>query len=148
MTVTLSWPDIRRAARVGVERHLAALDRQLPDKHGYAGDGWSIHIEGAIGECAVAHALGRPWDASVNTFKSRPDVGPVEVRTRSRDDYELIVRVDDRDDSPYVLVVGRAPTYRVVGWCWGHEAKRPEWVRTHGDRPPAYFVPQSALRPL
>ncbi len=146
--VTLKWADVERAAKVGIARHIEALHRGLPDKHGYDGDGWSIHIEGAIGELAIATALGRPWDATINTFKSQPDVGRAEVRTRSKSYYELIVRPDDRDDSPYILVTGKAPHYQVVGWCWGHEAKKPEYWRTHGDRPGAYFVPHAALRPL
>ena len=38
-------------------------------------------VLGALGEIAVAKALNMFWDSSLNTFKSRGDVGDVEVRT-------------------------------------------------------------------
>lgn len=148
MTVTLTPYEVQMGATVGLRRHLEALELRLPDRHGYQGDGWGIHIEGALGELALAKYLGKYWDGSVNTFKRQGDVGQIQVRTRSRDDFELLVRPDDRDEDIFVLVVGQAPRYRVVGWIRGSEAKRPEWQQTYGQRPPAYFVPQASLKPL
>jgi hypothetical protein len=64
------------------------------------------------------------------------------------DDFDLLVRPNDKDDAPYVLMVGVAPLFRFAGWKLGRDCKRAEWVRTHGDRPPAYFVPQAFLGDL
>jgi hypothetical protein len=146
--IKLTDSEVEMAAQVGLRRQLEALRKGLPDKHGYEGDGWGIHIEGALGELALAKFLGVYWDGSVNTFKTKGDLGETEVRTRSRSDYDLIVREDDREDAVYVLVVGKAPAYRVVGWMLGKEAKQDRWVRTYGGRTPAYFVPQAALHPF
>jgi hypothetical protein len=33
----------------------------------------------------------------------------------------------------------------VRGWLFGRDAKRAEWMRSHGGRPGAYFPPDSAL---
>lgn len=144
--MTLTPYELHLAASVGVRRQIEAMSAGRPDRHGHSGAGWNLHLEGACGELAVAKALGRYWDGSVNTFKKGGDVGAVQVRTRSKHEYELIVRQGDRDSDVFVLVTGVAPSYRVRGWLRGGDAKRPEWEKTHGDRPPAWFVPHAALK--
>ena len=144
-TVTLTMHEINMAANVGLMRQLCALKAGKHDAHGFDGDGWSEHIEGACGELAVAKILGRYWDGSVNTFKA-DDLPGLQIRTRSRHDYDLIVRPGDDDQAVWVLVTGRCPEYRVRGWINGAEAKRAEWLRNYGGRPAAYFVPAEQLR--
>jgi hypothetical protein len=58
------------------------------------------------------------------------------------------VREDDADADCFVLVTGVAPLFRVWGFCSGGEAKQERFLKTYGNRPSAYFVPKSALRPL
>lgn len=133
-------------ALVGINRQIAALRRGLPDRNGHAGLGWNLHIEGACGEIAVAKVLDRFWSASINTFKAASDLnGRLEIRTRSKNEYELIVRADDDEAGIYVLVTGMAPIFDVIGWIRGKEAKREEWWAEHGGRPGAWFVPHKAL---
>jgi hypothetical protein len=137
---------------LGARRHAEALARGLPDRHG-AKQSWDLHIEGAMGEAAAAKALDRYLSPTSLTFRSRADVGEVEVRTRGfdkdgRDTYELIVRKDDKDDARFILVTGRAPKFDVHGFILGRDAKRPEWLKGHGGREQAYFVPRSALTSL
>lgn len=147
MTVRLTAYELMQAATAGCLRQISALVKNLPDKHGFAGLGWSEHIEGACGEMAVAKVVNRYVSGSVNTFKVGGDIGgTIQVRTRSRHDYELIVRPDDRSEDVFVLVTGRAPEYEVRGWIRGEQAKRPDWLASHGGRAPAYFVPASALQ--
>jgi hypothetical protein len=146
--IHLTWFEVAMAANVGVMRQLAALRAGRPDRHGYQGLGWTEHCEGACGELVVAKALGTYWSGSVNTFKV-PDLGGnLQVRTRSEDNYELIVRINDSNDDRFVLVTGRAPIFHVRGWISGGAAKREEWLQTHAGRPAAYFVPQIALQPM
>jgi len=148
MAVTLTSFEIFQAAMIGAKRNIEAKVRRLPDRHGFTGSGWDAHIEGACGEIAVAKFLGLYWGGSVNTFKTGGDVSGLEVRTRSESHYDLIIRDNDPPDSIYILVIGQCPTYQVVGWVRGREGKRAEYRKTHGGRPGAYFVPQSALRPI
>jgi hypothetical protein len=149
MKVTLRWFEVLLAASVGVRRQLEALRASLPDCHGFDGEtSWQVHIEGACGEMAFAKAARLFWSGSVNSFKNGCDMGNIQVRTRSREDYDLIVRENDRDEDAFVLVIGKAPEYRVVGWIRGADAKRPEWRKTYGNRPAASFVPQAALRDM
>lgn len=147
MIVKLTAYELMQAATMGSLRQISAITKGLPDRHGFAGLGWSEHIEGSCGELAVAKALDRYCSGSVNTFKTGGDLGAnVQIRTRSRHDYELIVRPDDRDDDMFVLVTGRSPEMTIRGWLTGAEAKRAEWMRTHGNRSAAFFVPSTALR--
>lgn len=133
------------ASEVGRLRHLAAIKAGRRDQHGFEGDGWSVHIEGACGECAVAKALGLYWNGSINTFKA-DDIPGAQIRTRSRHDWQLYVRPHESNQAAWILVTGRCPNYQIHGWLYGHEAKQEQWLCDHGGRPPAYFVPNSELR--
>lgn len=147
MRVTLTWNEAAMAADVGRRRQLESLRSGLRDKHGYEGDGWGNHIEGAMGEIALAKHLGVYWDGSINTFKAN-DLPGLQVRTRSRPTYELIIRKDDSPDERFVLVTGRCPNYTIQGWIAGRDGMQEQWLAAHGGRAPAYFVPHSALRPI
>lgn len=142
--VRLTPIEVAVAAMVGVNRQNTAIRDGRPDRHGFEGPGWNVHIEGAAGEMAVAKALGIYWPCAVNTFKM-PDVGRLQVRTRSDKKYDLIVRHCDSPHEVFVLVIGRVPTFEVVGWIKGVDAQRDEWLQDYGGRPPAWFVPQKAL---
>ena len=144
--VNLDEAELVYAAHVGIRRQIEAVSRALPDRNGYDGLGWDVHIEGACGELALAKFLGRYWSASNGSFRRAADVGRLEVRTRSRHDYELIIRPDDDPMKYYALVTGRAPSYRIRGFLLGEDARRPEWWQTHGGRPAAWFVPTEQLR--
>jgi hypothetical protein len=154
MRIQLSEEERGRAKAIASRRHHEAKRMSCRDVHGCSDDpGW--HEIGALGECAVAKGLGIPWDPPINSFRSLPDIqwGPlgIEVKTRTKSWYELIVRGDDRIDWAYILVLpgGDAlvdnASWIIRGWIMGHDAQRPEWVQTHGQRDPAWFVPHSAL---
>lgn len=144
--VTLARHEVELAAGVGLRRQVDAVTAGRPDRHGYSGLGWTEHVEGACGELVVARFLGRYWDGSNGTYRSAADVGAVEVRTRSRHDYDLIIREDDTPGSVFILVTGRAPAYWVRGWIRAADAREhPEWRQAHGGREPAWFVPVAAL---
>jgi hypothetical protein len=146
MDVKLEWHEVVMASEIGRYRQLASIKRGLADKHGFSGDGWSEHVEGACGEMVVAKHLGVYWDGGINTFKE-PDLPGIQVRTRSRHSFDLIVRPDDSDTDQFVLVTGHCPSYRIRGWILGRDAKKPEHLKDHGGRPPAYFVPAELLLP-
>jgi hypothetical protein len=143
--VTLEQFEWAMAVGVGIRRQMASISR--PDNHGFHGDGWGVHIEGACGEMAVAKAVNVYWDGSVNSFR-RPDLPGIQVKTRSEDFYDLIVRPCDDDDAAFVLVSGKSPSFTIHGWIRGAEAKQEAFLQTHGGRPPAYFVPKDRLRPI
>ena len=148
--IRLGYSELVIGAVVGILRHIEAVVRGRPDRHGFEGDGWGAHIEGALAEMAAAKAINAYWDAPLNTFNSpsRGDVGPYEVRRRSRQDYEVLIRPGDADSKVHIAVFGCAPRFRIAGWLFGYEAKKDEWLQGHADRDPAWFMPQCKLRGL
>lgn len=147
--IQLTNHELMMAALVGVMRHVGSLKRGLQPKHGCKEDEcWQVHLEGACGEAALAKYLNLFWDGTVNTFKRGGDVGEFQVRTRSRHDYELLIRHDDPPEKIYWLVTGLAPSYVIRGWMRGSEVMMHEdWYKSHGGRPPAWFAPQRFLHP-
>jgi len=134
---------------LGTGRQEEALQSKRKDQHGFDGkDGLKIHIEGAAGEIAFAKAFGLYPGFTINTFKAADIGSNIQVRTRSERRYGLIVRPDDDDDAVFVHVIGSRPNYTIMGWLLGKDAKRAGYSETHGDRPPAFFVPSEDLRDL
>jgi hypothetical protein len=148
--VRLTDADVAAIRRTAQLRQRAAEQQGRPDRHGYAGDApGSLHVLGCVGELALARALGAPWDQSVNTYHTRPDVAGYEVRCRSRHTYDLIHRTDDDPTRRYALVTWERhnPWEALVhGWLPGADCRRPEWEQTHGRRERAWFVPKECLR--
>ena len=108
-----------------------------------------IDIQGVCGELAVAKAINRYWQPSVNTFHGVPDIAPdIEVRCTDKPDNCLVVRDNDPDDRWYFLVIGVPPKFDVKGYIRGSDAKEDQWKRNPGGHRPAWFVPQSQLRPV
>lgn len=148
--VALTPVEAAMAGAVGSIRHGMSVGDRRQDRHGLKpeDDGLQCHILGAAGELAVAKMLGRYWGGDVNTFK-RPDLGSnIQVRTRSRHDYDLLIRPDDNPDEIFIHITG-SPTRLVIhGWIYGREGMLDEFVQTYGGRPAAWFVPKRVLRPL
>jgi hypothetical protein len=148
--VTLSLAEMLAGSNVGIIRRYESWKRHHKPSNGIPDDqfGCGVQVEGALGEIAVAKAIDRYWDMSVNTFK-RADIGEkIQVRTRSKHSYDLIIRDNDNPNHVYVLVTGVGPEFYIRGWCYGHEGVKEEYASRYGGYDLAYFVPQSALRPF
>lgn len=151
--ITLSWDDVSWATEVGCARQIQALKENRHDAFGFTGDGWQVHIEGACGELAFARVTNRSWDSSLGRFRGQggdasSPFGDLQIRTRSKPWYDLLIRPDAEPDDIYVLVTGTAPTYRVHGAIRAGRGMRPEYLQTYAGRAEAYFVPQHALRSI
>ena len=154
MRLKLSLEEVQMAASIGVQRRMSGLQAGRRDKHGFKDDGFAIDIQGAVAELAVAKLFGLYWDGlrSSQSLTTRPDVGPLEVRSSPYRTACLIHHPEDDPHRAYVLVAGKAPDdLYIQGWLFGRECRRDEWWR----KPPevrqggaAWFVPAEALRPL
>jgi hypothetical protein len=146
--VVLSPGEIMQAAQVGIMRQVKNLTMGRRDAHGLETPGWSEHVEGACGELVVAKALNIFWAARLGVLYDG-DVAQIEVRTRSRDDYQLLIHQSDHDHRPYVLVRGRCPRFTIAGWAWGFEAKQDKfWKDPTGKQRWAFFMPDELLRSM
>jgi hypothetical protein len=135
------------AAQVGAARQCKNLLKGRQDRYGFAGDGWEAQITGACGEAALAKMLGQWWSGNMDKL-GLADVGKLQVRTTPRDDGRLIVHPEDDDDHVFVLVTGVAPRLDVRGWIVCADAKLDEYWTDPKTGRPAFFVPQSVLRPV
>lgn len=149
--IELSQFNIFMAGMVGVSRQMKCIQQPV----GYKGidnrkRGWQDNCDGALGEQAFAKWLGVFWDGTPNTFRTVPDVDSFEVRTNSKSWGDLFLRERDKDEAIYVLVLSHeCPVFEIKGWIRGCDGKRPEWLRRlDPDRPEAWVVPQTALRPM
>lgn len=143
-TIKLSWYEMEIAALAGVQRHVQNLARKRNHAYG-AGDhnAWQLNIEGCLGEMALAKFLGKYWSGK-GVFRGG-DVGDYQVRTRSKDYYELIIHPNDPDGAVFWLVCGINGTYTIKGWIIGRDGKKKEYWKDPAGNRPAYFVPQHVL---
>ena len=138
------------AATIGAMRQAESMRAGLKPANGFKDyeSHLSIHVEGACGELAYCKARNQFFEGRVNTFKDA-DIGTnVQIRTRSRHDYDLIVRGNDGDNDYFILLTGVCPTYTIHGYIRGADAKQEKWLQNHGNRTPAYFVPKGALKAM
>lgn len=147
MITELDLYEIRVAAQVGLQRQLEDIHR---DKRSYSGErkegAWSRHIEGALSECALAKALNVYWNKRSYPL---PDVGDVDCRSTSVESGHLQIKKDDPDDRKFYLLIGINGKYRIAGWIYAKDAKKPEYWGSKGEgRKPCYWVPQDKLIPF
>lgn len=145
--VKLAWYEVLQASETGRMRKIISMQKGSQNNHGFSGSGWNEDIEGACAELAVAKRLNRYWDGGIDTYKAG-DVGGYQVRWSPTHSNSLIVRPPDADDAVFIFATGLCPDYRVQGWMRGGDAKQEQWCRQPNGRPPAYFVPASALHSI
>jgi hypothetical protein len=144
----LTWAEMVQACDVAVMRQVQNIKAGRHHRYGcQQADGWTVNIEGACGEMALAKLLGMFWSGAIGDL-SAADVGHLQVRTTAHATGCLVLHPTDKDAEIFVLMVGTAPAFRAAGWCYGHEGKRERfWRDPTGKNRPAFFVPQKLLRP-
>ena len=127
VTVNLTPAECMQAATCGIQRQIRALSAHYQSII-VGTNQWVGHIEGAGGELAAAKALGAYWPASIDSFKE-PDFQflghGIEVKTnltRPADgDLMVHANIPPHPRTVFVLVLGKMPTFNVMGWIWGAE---------------------------
>ena len=110
----------------------------------------TIHLLGAAGEMAVASHLGLKEFLYKETEAKRGscDLPDIDVKTRSRHSYDLIVQKNESPNKKFVLVTIQDKKTLIHGWIRGKDAMKEQyWSDPAGGRP-AYFVPKTALMPM
>lgn len=149
MIVELAPHEIRNAVLVGVGRELAAQSQRRRHLFPARCGGLSCHIVGALAELAVAKAFGIYWTPNVGgNDHGTGDVEAFQVRASVQSDALLPIRDHDAEGDAFVFVTGEPPCLTIRGWIWGREGMRDDWRCAPNGGPPAWMVPQSALRPF
>jgi len=109
-----------------------------------------VHLLGAAGEMAVASYLGLKHELYKETEAKRgsDDLPGIDVKTRSKKHYDLIVQKNECPSKRFVLVTIENQETLLHGWCYGEEAMMDEYWADPARGRPAYFVPQKALRSM
>ena len=145
----------REMARAEAFRRQAVNEAQgLRGRNGGAWKGskaLDIHLLGAAGEVAVASYLGLKEHLFKETEakKGSDDLpGGIDVKTRSKASYDLIVQRQSDPNRKFVLVTIESQQTLIHGWCYGKDAMQSQFWKDPARGRPAYFVPQSALHPM
>jgi hypothetical protein len=109
-----------------------------------------IHLLGAAGEMAVASHLGMKSFLYQATEAKRGscDLPGIDVKTRSKHQYDLIVQKNEPPEKKYVLVTIQDKTTLIHGWIYGGEAMQEKFWADPARGRPAYFVGKEHLRPM
>jgi hypothetical protein len=109
-----------------------------------------VHLLGAAGEVAVASYLGLKHELFKEKEAKRgsDDLPNIDVKTRSRHSYDLIVQKNEDPNKRFVLVTIQNQKTLLHGWCYGEEAMKDEFWADPARGRPAYFMLQSALRSM
>ena len=111
-----------------------------------------MHLLGCVGEVAVAEHLSMRDHlfSTVAPIRGSADLpGNIEIKTRSKHGYDLLIQFSDDPNKLVVLVTYEGDgVARIVGYIHGHAAMRREWIREFVRGRPCYAVPQKALKPI
>ena len=109
-----------------------------------------VHLLGAAGEVAVASYLGLKHELfkEKEARRGSDDLPGMDIKTRSKHSYDLIVQKNEDPGQRFVLVTIQDQKTLLHGWCWGREAMKDEFWADPARGRPAYFVGQSFLRSM
>jgi len=137
----------------GLRRQRVNEARGLRGRNGGAWKGskaLDIHLLGAAGEMAVASYLGMKEHLFKETEARRgsDDLPGMDVKTRSKASYDLIVQRQEDPEKIFVLVTIENQQTLIHGWCYGKEAMQEQYWADPARGRPAYFVGKEHLRPM
>lgn len=137
----------------GMRRQGVNEEKGLRGRNGGAWKGskaLDIHLLGAAGEMAVASHLGMKdfLYKETQAKKGSDDLPGIDVKTRSKHSYDLIVQKREDPRKKFVLVTIENQKTLLHGWCYGHEAMKEEFWADPARGRPAYFVTKEHLHSM
>lgn len=145
LEVTLEQHRYNAAAAQGLIRHVRAQALGHTRADGTKTT-WDEDINGALGEYIASLALDKEWNLPGGVGQSDL-IGGIEVRTIMSGDRKLLIKPKDKDDSPFVLVIGTDNhlIWRVAGYLHGRDGKKALFKDPYR---PIYLVDQAYLNPI
>ena len=142
--INLTAYEILMAAQAGIMRQVENIKKSAEPYYGASSiNDWQLHIEGCLGEFALAKFLNVWWGGKGK--KREADVDIYDVRTTPGHEFRLILHPDDPDDRIFWLVTGRNGSYKIQGWIRASDGKQQKYWDDPTRKRPAFFVPSSAL---
>jgi hypothetical protein len=143
----------QQAMEEGRRRQSVNESKGLRGRNGGAWKGskaLDIHMLGAAGEMAVASYLGMKDHLYKETEARRgsDDLPGIDVKTRSKASYDLIVQKNEDPEKKFVLVTIENGKTLIHGWCYGREAMDEKYWADPARGRPAFFMPKLALRSM
>ena len=153
VTFVFTEEEKRLAMEEGLRRQGVNEAQGLRGRNGGAWQGskaLDIHLLGAAGEMAVASHLGMKEFLYKETQAKRgsDDLPGIDIKTRSKHAYDLIVQKNEDPDKKFILVTIENKTVLIHGWCHGRDAMKEEYWADPARGRPAYFVPKTILAPI
>jgi hypothetical protein len=154
ISFVFSEEERRLAMEEGMRRQQVNEAQGLRGRNGGAWKGnkaLDIHLLGAAGEVAVASYLGLKEHLFKETEAKRGSddlPGGIDVKTRSKSRYDLIVQKQEDPKKVFVMVTIENQQTLLQGWCHGYEAMKEEYWADPARGRPAYFVPKEALHSM
>ena len=144
----------QQAMEEGLRRQGVNESKGLRGRNGGAWKGskaLDIHLLGAAGEVAVASYLNLKHELFKETEARRGSddlPGGIDVKTRSKHSYDLIVQKNEDPRKKFVLVTVQDQKTLLHGWCYGEEAMDEKYWADPARGRPAFFVPKTVLRSM
>ena len=144
----------RQAMEEGMRRQAVNEARGLRGRNNgprFGDKALQVHLLGAAGEMAVASYLGLKEHlyAEREARRGSDDLpGGIDVKTRSRHSYDLIIQKSENADKRFVLVTIQDHKTLIHGWCYGREALQERFWADPARGRPAYFVGKEYLHPM
>lgn len=120
VNITISAQEIQDGIDIGTYQEEESKRRGLNDRSfsGDEGDSLLRSITAKQAEFAVQrHGGGTARVTQVNEFHDYPDVGLVNVRYTFNPGYGMIITKRDQGKVPMILVTGKSPNFKLMGWC-------------------------------
>lgn len=152
--IVLTPEEKQAAMEEGLRRQAVNEAKSLRGRNGGAWQGskaLDIHLLGAAGEMAVASYLGMKSFLYQEKEAKRGSCdlpGNIDVKTRSKISYDLIVQKRENPDKRFVLVTIENKEILIHGWCYGHEAMQEKYWADPARNRPAFFVPKEVLKSI
>jgi len=143
-----------QAFEEGKRRQQVNETKKLRGRNGGASIGskaLEIHLLGAAGEMAVASYLNLKNFLYLETEANRNSSdlpGDIDVKTRSKHKYDLIIQRNENPNKRFVLVTIENKQTLIHGWCYGKDGMKDEYWADPARGRPAYFVPKNVLKDI
>lgn len=109
------------------------------------------HELGAGGELAVAAFLGMEDQVFLDQTPERGSADlplGIDVKTRGRHYYDLLVQLDDNPKKTFVLVTVENKEVLMHGWISGTFAMKDQFIKEYVKGRPCYSIPKAQLSPM